>query len=181
MDTDIRRQIQEKTTQIEKRVHDCENYNFPLVKLKLKDRDVQSQFLFTHSGGYKFCVVASKRGTHVSVKLEAHSGVFDNSLRWPAKCTITLQLLNQHRDQDHVTVTKELEWEPPWLAEWATPALGHRGKVTRQNRPLSILISDTFITCNDLCWNAERQTQYIKNSYLHFKVIHILDLNQLTT
>ena len=171
---------QEKTTQIERKVCDCENYNFPLVKLKLEDRDVQRQFLFTHSGGYKFCFVVSKRGTHVSVKLEAHSGPSDDSLRWPAKCTITLQLLNQHRDQDHVTVTKELEWEQPWLEEWPIPALGHRkasGKVRRLDRPVSILISDKFITCDDLCWNAERQTQYIKDDHLHFKVIQIFDRN----
>ena len=174
------RAVNIKITQIERKVCDCENYNFPLVKLKLEDRDVQCQFLFTHSGGYKFCFVVSKRGTHVSVKLEAHSGPSDDSLQWPAKCTITLQLVNQHRDQDHVTVTKKLEWEQPWLEEWPIPALGHRkasGKVRRLDRPVSILISDKFITCDDLCWNAERQTQYIKDDHLHFKVIQIFDRN----
>ena len=165
--------IQEKTSQIERRMYDCENYNFPLVRVKLEDK---SQFMHTHSGGYKFRFVISEQGLHVSVKLEAHSGPFDDSLQWPAKCTITLRLLNQHRDQDHVTVTKELEWEEPKVEGLDIPALGYRkadGEARRRNKPVSTLISDKFIACNELWWNAERQTQYIKNDYLHFKVTGI--------
>jgi len=41
------------------------------------------------------------------------SGEFDATLQWPAKFTITLQLLNQHRDQDHITVTTQFQWKKP--------------------------------------------------------------------
>ena len=169
----VNQKLESEIQQIERRMYDCENYNFPLVRVKLEDK---SQYMYTHSGGYKFRFVISGQGLHVSVKLEAHSGPFDGSLRWPAKCTITLRLINQHRDQDHVTVTKELEWEEPRVEGLDIPALGYRkadGKARKRNKPVSILISDKFIACNELWWNAERQTQYIKNDYLHFKVTGI--------
>ena len=184
--TAIQRQTQEKTTQIEKRVDGCENYNFPLIVIdnfKLQERNGiwrssshGSQCMYTHSGGYKFQFVISAEGKHVSVKLEAHSGPFDDSLQWPAKYTITLQLLNQHRDQDHVTVTKELEWKLPYDMRrhrnpykglmWGRfePSMEHSEVVT-------ILISDMFIACDDLKWNAERLTQYLKNDCLHFRIV----------
>ena len=159
--TDNERQIQEKTTQIEKRVSDCESYHFPSIVMdnfKLEDRGVvqkNSQFLYTHSGGYKFRFVVSEQEVHMSVKLEAHSGLFDDSLQWPAKCTITLQLLNQHRDQDHVTVTKELEWKQP------------------TDGPEPIIFSNKFIAHNDLKWNAEKQTQYLKDGRLCFRIAQV--------
>ena len=153
--------IEEKTTQIEKRMSDCESYHFPLVVIdnfKLEDRDVvqkNSQFMYTHSGGYKFHFVISAEGTHVSVKLEAHKSPYDDSLRWPAKCTITLQLLNQHRDQDHVTATKELEWKQP------------------TDGPEPIIFSNKFIAHNDLKWNAEKRTQYLKDGRLCFRIAQV--------
>ena len=91
----------------------------------------------------------------MSVKLEAHSGLFDDSLQWPAKCTITLQLLNQHRDQDHVTVTKELEWKQP------------------TDGPEPIIFSNKFIAHDDLKWNAEKQTQYLKDGRLCFRIAQV--------
>ena len=193
--TAIEGQTQEKTTQIEKRVYRCENYNFPLIVIdnfKLQERRGfrsvsyhRSQCMYTHSGGYKFRFVISAEEKHVSVKLEAHSGPFDDSLQWPAKCTITLQLLNQHRDQDHITVTKELEWKltydtqrhlPPHARSMSQyrkllglePNMEHSEAITISK---AITISDTFIACDDLQWNAKRQSQYLKNDCLHFRIV----------
>ena len=168
--TDIEKQIQEKTTQIEKRVRDCENYDFPPIiigniKIQLMGwwgmLSKHSQDMYTHSGGYKFYLRIYENGqgegqrTHVSVKLVACKGPFDSSLRWPAKCTMTLQLLNQHRDQDHVTVTKELEWQRP------TEGLE------------VVTFSDKFIAHDDLKWNAEKHTQYLKDDCLHFRIARV--------
>jgi len=44
------------------------------------------------------------------------SGKFDATLQWWAKFTITLELLNQHRDQDHITVTQQFQWKKPKIA-----------------------------------------------------------------
>ena len=95
------------------------------------------------------------QGTHVSVELVPCKGLFDGSLRWPAKCTITLQLLNQHRDQDHHTVTKELEWQNPI------------------DRTRAVTFSDKFIAHDDLKWNAEKHTQYLKDDCLHFRISRV--------
>jgi len=38
---------------------------------------------------------------------------FDAILQWPARVIITLQLLNQHRDKDHISVTKQFLWKRP--------------------------------------------------------------------
>ena len=185
--TDIEREIQEKTTQIEKRVHDCESYNFPPIILtdfkpttdtktdykhmtSIKRMQMflgipsdihNSQHMYTHSGGYNFYlriyenVRGEGQGTHVSVELVPCKGLFDGSLRWPAKCTITLQLLNQHRDQDHHTVTKELEWQNPI------------------DRTRAVTFSDKFIAHDDLKWNAEKHTQYLKDDCLHFRISRV--------
>ena len=169
--TDIEKQIQEKTTQIEKRVHDCENYDFPPIIIDnfriqplswwvlIPSKD--SQYMYTHSGGYKFRLrihengIGEGRRTHVSVQLEAHKGPFDKSLCWPAKCTMILQLLNQHRDQNHHTVTKKLEWQKPTVEVEV------------------ITFSDKFIAHNDLKWNAEKCTQYLKDDCLHFRIARV--------
>ena len=237
--TAIEKQIQEKTTQIEKRVCKCENYNFPpIIVTHFKPRtepttfhksllqqakamhsflvpeattDVksepaletlmqqakalearlpphQSQYMYTHSGGYKFRFDIYEngrgggQGTHVSIELVAQKSPTDGYLRWPAKCTITLQLLNQHRDQDHVTVTKELEWEEPRVEGLDIPPLGYRkadGEARRRNRPVqtgvtrAVTFSDKFIALNDLKWNAEKRTQYLKDDCLHFRITRV--------
>ena len=166
--TAIQRQTQEKTTQIEKRVHDCENYIFPPIIIdnfrawfRSSAATDRSQCMYTHTGGYRFYFVVYEngdgegRGTHVSVHFFPSKGPTDSSLRWPAKCTITLQLLNQHRDQDHVTVTKELEWKQP------------------TDGPEPIIFSNKFIAHNDLKWNAEKQTQYLKDGRLCFRIAQV--------
>ena len=166
--TDIEREIQEKTTQIEKRVQNCENYNFPPIIIdnfkawfRSSAATDRSQCMYTHMGGYRFYFVIFEngegegRGTHVSVHFFPSKGPTDGSLRWPAKCTITLQLLNQHRDQDHVTVTKELEWKQP------------------TDGPEPIIFSNKFIAHNNLKWNANKRTQFLKDGRLCFRIAQV--------
>jgi len=72
----------------------------------------------THVTVYLYSMSGECKGTHVTVYLYSMSGEFDATLQWPAKFTITLQLLNQHRDQDHITVTKQFQWtksENDWV------------------------------------------------------------------
>ena len=89
-------------------------------QLKSKDTSWHSSPMYTHPHGYKFCIAVYPNGwfcgdvgTHVSVYLYSKPGEFDAILQWPAKVIITLQLLNQHRDQDHITVTKQFLWKRP--------------------------------------------------------------------
>ena len=88
--------------------------------------------------------------------LYSMSGQFDATLQWPAKFTITLQLLNQHRDQDHITVTKQFQWR----------------KTERENVYVG-LFTTTLIAHTDLELNAQKQTQYLKDDCLHFRITKI--------
>ena len=63
---------------------------------------------YTGPGEYKMClrVYANGHGngiaTHVSVYVNLMRGEHDDKLIWPFLGDITVQLVNQHRDQDHV-------------------------------------------------------------------------------
>ena len=132
-------------------------------QLKTKNTYWYSTRMYTHTHGYKFCirvwpngVGSSVTGTRVGVSLFSMSGEFDATLQWPAKFTITLQLLNQHRDQDHITVTELFQWNKPVRervgVDWFTTKL---------------------IAHADLELNAQKQTQYLKDDCLRFCITKI--------
>ena len=132
-------------------------------QLKTKNANWYSPPMYTHPHGYKFCITvwpngvgSSVTGTHVSVHLYSMSGEFDATLQWPAKFTITLQLLNQHRDQDHTTVTKQFQWNKPEMERVGLDYFTYR------------LIAHT-----DLKLNAQKQTQYLKDDCLRFCITKI--------
>ena len=74
------------------------------------------------------------------------------------KVTITLQLLNQHRDQDHITVTKQFQWMKP-----------------ESERVCVDYFTYTLIAHTDLKLNAQKQTQYtyLKDDCLRFRITKI--------
>lgn len=134
-------------------------------RLKSSNSYWTSSSLYTHPRGYKLCIrvypngigEAGASGTCVSVELCSLKGENDKHLKWPADCTITLQLLNQHRDQDHVTVSRRFKWHKPstaypWRIEWFTRQL---------------------VSHRDMAWNAKRQSHYLKNDSLVFKIAKI--------
>jgi len=131
-------------------------------QLKTKRTNWYSPPMYTHSHGYKFCIEvypsgrSMARNTHVSVYLYSMSGDFDATLQWPAKFTITLQLLNQHRDQDHITVTAWFQWNKPGSERWGID-----------------YFTTTLIAHTDLEMNAQKQTQYLKDDCLHFRITKI--------
>ena len=133
-------------------------------QLKTNDAYWYSSPTYTHTFGYKFSIMVRPNGsfsegwhTHVSVMLNAISGEFDATLQWPAKFTITLQLLNQHRDQDHITVTEQFQWSKPKIGTQRTVDY----------------FSRTVIAHTDLELNAQKQTQYLKDDCLRFCITKI--------
>ena len=131
------------------------------AELKGMNTRCDSERFYTHPGGYQCCITVlangqwEGRGTHVSVWLYSAAGQFDGTLPWPAKATFTLQLLNQHRDQDHVTVTKRFEWTKP-------TGVGYIGD-----------FSQTFIPHAELGWNTGKQTAYLHEDCLRFRMAKI--------
>ena len=69
-------------------------------------RDTSNSF-YTHPGGYKMCILTylnghgDGEGTHVSVFTKLLEGCYDNHLHWPFLGTVTVELLNQLKDDNH--------------------------------------------------------------------------------
>ena len=66
-----------------------------------------SPAFYSHIGGYKMCLGVYANGcskgeaTHVSVSIYLMQGEYDRQLKWPFRGDITIQLLNQSRDEGH--------------------------------------------------------------------------------
>ena len=172
--TDVHQQLQLKTQQIKDLEKDMKFLTvtvggslFPksfivskFQKKKEYDSFCQSPGMYTHSCGYKFFINVAPNGwregvgTHLAVWLWAMPGEFDKHLPWPAKFTITVQLLNQFGDFGHSTVTKEFQWNCP----------------TGQLPVASF--SDTFIPHAGLGPNVNG-TCYLTGDCLHFKILEV--------
>ena len=133
---------------------------------KAENLPSKSPSVYTHSTGYKFYLLLRHNGpppgmhghgTHVSGFVYSLKGDHDDKLKFPARFTITLELLNQHRDQDHhrrnirCEVTRE--------------SIGNFSSIGRDYRLISHV---------DLKWNAHKQTQYLKSDCLRFKITEIV-------
>ena len=76
------------------------------------DNDIwYSPRFYTHPYGYKMCLQvhangsASGRGTHLSVFVCLMQGEFDDQLEWPFQRDITVKVVDQKKDRDHVVHT----------------------------------------------------------------------------
>ena len=94
----------------------------------------------------------------VGLNIYAVSGASDEwtELKFPARFCITLELLNQHRDQDHIM--KEIECELTKERIGSTSTVG---------------FNKAIVPYASLKWNAAKQTQYLKNNCLVFRVEQI--------
>ena len=72
-----------------------------------------------HPNGYKMCLSVnangegSGRGTHLTVFVCLMPGEFDNQLKWPFRGKITVKLVNQEEDKDHVVETMNFTSRTP--------------------------------------------------------------------
>ena len=131
---------------------------------KARNGVIDSPPMYTHPGGCKFRLALfpngyrSGRGTHVTVGVLSLESDHDAELKFPVKFTITVQLLNQHRDQDHYTTDIQCE-------------IKTREKIGSR---LSIGYNFTFFPLADLEWNRDKQTQYLKDDCLKFRTAKIV-------
>ena len=124
-----------------------------------------SEFYGTHPKGYKYQIfihpngVGEGAGTHLSVSFAPRMTINDDLLKWPAKCVITFQLVNQFHDQDHHTVTETLTWNRPTMSS-------------------IINLSRLFIKLEDMKWNAKKQTQYLNaDNTVQFRITKVIVLS----
>ncbi len=95
----------------------------------------------------------SCKGTHVSVFVRLLEGSCDASLSWPFLGTVTFTLLNQLSNRDHHT-TMTLEYNK-------NSKFGYAHKNYRYIN---------FISQSALSHDPEKNTQYLKNDSLCFRV-----------
>ena len=155
----LQSKIQEITPHVHSPPYYCTLSNYQQVKAR--DSYIDSPSMYTHPGGYKFGLTLYPNGyelgagTHVSVLVYSVKGDHDAELKFPVKFTITVQLLNQHRNQDHHT--RDIQ-----------------GEITTSGFGLFIGTDSTFIPLADLEWNRVKQTQYLKDDCLGFRIAKIV-------
>ena len=176
MEVNLRQEHQAMELKLYRRIWELEMsggnlpYHFEIqdyTKYRSQCEIFYSPFMLTHPAGYRVRISirpngydsVSTTGKYISVWLRSARGHFDAQLQWPAKVTVTLQLCNQYRDDDHVTITETLQWE----------RIGKDKSFTFSSciKP----ICERLISIKDLGWNAEKQTQYLHHDCLRFKVM----------
>ena len=138
--------------------------NFSKEKAKGKCSDWKSPPMYTHPGGYKFCLGIGangdrdSRGRSVNVEVWAMKGEYDDQLQWPVTAKFTLELIDHFENyRRNKTCTITPTWERPreeyeWKKEFLTvPGRRHH-----------------FISHSDLPRNRFRQTHFLKNDTLYF-------------
>ncbi len=137
---------------------DPQTYKLTNYQKKKKDEvDFTYSPFYTHTGGYHMAFnvivdgVGSDQGTHVSVYALIVQGEYDQELKWPLPGSVTVTLLNQLEDCNHHT--EKIHFEKSDNAKvgstWG--------------------LSD-FIPHSELGHDPIRNTQYLKDDTLYFKV-----------
>ena len=116
--------------------------------------------MYTHTFGYKFRIIvwlgAPVFGSkYMAVYLDALKGEFDCQLKWPAKWTMVLHVLNQKRDQNHVSVTETFSWDKPIEERFGVKCFGKY---------------EAFVA-NSILKYVTSQKQYLKDNTLLFKLV----------
>jgi len=111
---------------------------------------------YSRTGGYKFQLNVDTnghgvaRGTHISAWLYSAKGEYDGDLVWPIQITAHLHLLNQRGDHGHVVARLKCS------------------RVTKGERPREF--ARKFIAHSELAYNAAKDTQYLKDDCLYFRL-----------
>ena len=117
-----------------------------------------SDTFYNHPGGYRFQLgiltngYNEARGTHLSARLCLQPGANDDSLKWPIKCTVYLQMLNQRGAHGHHTVTHTIEFKVKGFQYFI---IGTTYK---------------FFPLAKLGYCADQNTEYLKNDCLKFQL-----------
>ena len=92
--------------------------NFSHEKAKDKQDDWKSPAMYTHFGGYKFCIGVDAngcldgRGKSTSVDLWSMPGEFDDPLKWSANAKFTIELIDKQGGKN-ASHSKTVTWTRP--------------------------------------------------------------------
>ena len=140
--------------------HDFTLMEFKKHQAKRGNGSWYSDPFFSHPGGYLFKLnidtngSSLSRGTHLSAYLYLQPGVYDTKLKWPIKCTVELEMLNQRGDYGHHSVVGTVEY----------------CKATTIGDHKNIGPTYSFYPLAVLGHNAEKNIEYLRNDSLQFKL-----------
>ena len=134
---------------------------------KLRDK-WYSPLFYSHIGGYKLCFSVSAngwvvcKGIYISVYIYIMQGEYDDSLQWPFRGAITIQLLNQKSDKSHREAT--IKYDDATRDEYAGRVVGQERADTGWGCPHFMLHSDLIF----------KEREYLQNDCLKFQVQKIV-------
>ena len=122
---------------------------------------------YSHIGGYKMCLEADAngwgdgKGTHVSVYVRLMRGEYDDDLLWPFRGSIVFQLCNCRADTEHLNCTFNVDDRADSNVT---------GQLTKGERAPSAWGMPKFVPQTALCYNASKNTEFLVNDSLKFRV-----------
>lgn len=137
-----------------------ELFTFKLTEYSTKKKTneiFQSEPFYTHSGGYKMCVVVYPNGiingefTHLSVRIKILQGKHDKALLWPFCGYMDCELLNQVSNDHHHCLAVYFDQSSEMLVG-------------------SCKGTDRFCSHSVLNESPSRHVQYLLKDALHFRV-----------
>ena len=150
-------QLQRRCLAIESRICLCP-IEFTMTNFKHFKEEHSRWFspsFYTHTRGYRVCLeVSACESRHIAAIVHLMQGEFDNSLKWPFRGDITIQLLNQLQNKGHYEKTIAFTDKTPDCAG---------GRVTAWVMNIGWAFQD-FLSYNVLDY------QYLYNDCLRFRV-----------
>ena len=135
-----------------------------------KAKDVwYSPPFYSHIGGYRMCLRVDANGngtgtsTHVSVFVTLMRGGHDDQLKWPFRGDVTIQLLNQTRDDGHLVKTVPFD---------DRVCDDNAARVVGQERAIGGLGCQHFLAHNAVRTENE---EYLKNDCLKFRITKVVN------
>ena len=125
---------------------------------------------YTHPHGYRMCIRvdpkgnADGKGTHVSIYTHLMKGQFDDHLKWPFRGEITIQIVNQDGDHDHVEGTFPYNDETP--DDSAGRVTGNKERAIGRGFP-------QFLAHTDLEYNGAKKAKYLEDDIIIVRVVRV--------
>ena len=137
-------------------------------KYKKSGGNWDSPGFYTENGGYQMYLkvfpngfnTVGAHGTHVSVWVPLMKGDYDDHLIWPIKGTLTVQLLNQTRDDNH---SEPIEF-------FFDGSSSSCQRVTTRSAARSGIWCFQFLPHKRLPYDADKRCQYLKDDCVFFRV-----------
>ena len=101
------------------------------------------------------------KGTHVSVYAYLICGENDDHLPWPFTGTVTVELLNQLEDDNHISKKRPFTVK---IQEYGQ-------RVVKEEKVSHGYGFPTYIPNSDLGYNAANNCQYLKDDCLYFRIM----------